>query len=185
MLHTIIKEAQAHMEKAIGFLKKDLASIRTGRANAALLDPVKVDYYGTLSPISQIAAVTVPESRTILIKPWEKNLLKLIEKAILDANLGLTPTNDGDVIRIGMPPLTEERRKEFVKQAKSRGEEARVSIRNVRRDANEALKKALKEASISEDEEKRGLKQVQDLTDQFVKGVDELLLTKESEILTI
>lgn len=185
MLNQIMSDAKSEMDKAIEGLKKHLTTIRTGRAHISLLDPVRVDYYGTPTPVSQVASVSIPDARMLVIKPWEKPLLKVIEKAIMDANLGITPTNDGDVIRVSMPPLTEERRKEFVKQARARGEEAKVSVRNARRDANEMLKDAKAEGSIAEDEEKRGLKSVQDATDHAISEIDKLLAHKESDIMTV
>jgi ribosome recycling factor len=173
------------MDKAIEALKRHLASIRTGRAHASLLDGVSVDYYGTVTPLNQVATINVPEPRTLVIKPWEKSLVKLIEKAILEANLGLMPTTDSDMLRINMPQLTEERRKEFVKQAQKRGEEAKVAIRNARRDANDSLKDGVKKSILGEDEEKRGLKTVQDATDASIAQVDALVVQKEKELMTI
>lgn len=185
MLDEIQSEAKEQMEKAIEALKKQLAAIRTGRANTALLEPVRVSYYGSMTPLNQVASVTIADARLIVVKPWEKNLLKDIEKAIVDANLGLMPSNDGEVVRVPVPALSEERRKDYVKQAKSKGEDAKVAIRNARRDANEMLKSATKDGEISEDDEKRGLKTVQDLTDAYVKKVDELLAHKEQEIMEV
>lgn len=185
MLNDIQTEARENMEKAIEALKKHLSVIRTGRANVGMLDGIRVDYYGTPTPLNQVASVSTPDARLILIKPWEKPLLKEIEKAIVESNIGLTPANDGDVIRVPIPALSEERRKEYVKQAKNRCEDAKVAVRNARRDANELLKEATKEGEISEDDEKRGLKGIQDLTDDYVKKVDELLAKKESEIMEV
>ncbi len=184
MLNEIVNDSKSEMDRAIEALKKHLTTIRTGRAHVSLLDTVRVDYYGTPTPLNQVANITVPDARLLMIKPWEKGTLKLIEKAILDANIGVTPTNDGDVIRVAIPPLTEERRREFVKQARGRGEDAKVAVRNVRRDTNEMLKDATKEGSLSEDEEKRSLKTVQDMTDQAISEIDKLLAHKESEIMT-
>jgi len=185
MLNQIINDAKSDMDRSIDGLKKNLATIRTGRAHISLLDSVRVDYYGTPTPLSQVANLSVPDARMIMIKPWEKPMLKAIEKAIMDANLGVTPSNDGDVIRVGVPSLTEERRREFVKQARARGEDAKVAVRNARRDANELLKEAKTEGEISEDDEKRGLKSVQDATDQSISDIDKLLAHKESEIMTV
>lgn len=185
MLNEIESETRDNMDKAIEALKKHLSVIRAGRASAGMLDGVRVDYYGTMTPLNQVSNVTTPDARLIMVKPWEKGLLKEIEKAIVEANLGLTPVNDGEVIRVPIPPLSEERRKEYVKAAKGRCEDAKVAVRNVRRDANEMLKEATKEGEISEDDEKRGLKIVQDLTDEYVKKVDELLAKKESEIMEV
>ena len=185
MLNEIQNEARDNMEKALDALKKQLTSIRTGRANISMLDGIRVDYYGTPTPLNQIANVTTPDARLIMVKPYEKQLLKEIEKAIVDSNIGLTPGNDGDVLRLPIPALSEERRKEYVKQAKGRCEDAKVAVRNARRDANEMLKEATKESEISEDDEKRGLKLVQDLTDEYVKRVDELFVKKEGEIMEV
>lgn len=185
MLNDIQHEAKDQMEKVIEVLKKQLATIRTGRANASILDGVRVNYYGSLTPLNQVANVTVADARLLMIKPWEKGILKDIEKAVVEANLGLMPSNDGDFIRVPIPALSEERRKDYVKQTKSKGEDAKVAIRNARRDANEMLKSATKDGEISEDDEKRGLKHIQDLTDTFVKKVDELLVHKEAEIMEV
>ncbi len=185
MLEDICNEAKDSMNKAVEALKKHLATIRTGRASISLLDGVRVDYYGTPSPISQVATVTIPDPRSLMIKPWDKGMLKAIEKGIQEANLGLNPVVDSDVVRVPVPALTEERRKEFVKQAKQRGEDAKVAARNARRDANEMLKDALKDSSISEDDEKRGLKVTQDLTDHTITEIDKLLQHKEAEIMTV
>jgi ribosome recycling factor len=173
------------MKKALAALDKDFAGLRSGRAAAALVDNLKVDYYGALTPISQIGSVAVPDSRTITIQPWDKKAFALVEKAIMAANLGLTPMNDGKLIRIGIPPLTEERRKELGKVAKKYAEEARVAIRNIRRDANDGLKKLEKEKHLAEDDAKKGQESVQKLTDGYVAKVDKNLQAKEKEILEI
>lgn len=185
MLDQINSEAESQMEKAIEALKKHLSHIRAGRANVAMVDGVRVDYYGTPSPLNQVASVTVGDARLLVVKPWEKNLLKDIEKAIIEANIGLQPSNDGEIIRLPIPALSEERRKEYVKQAKTRCEDAKVAVRSARRDANDMLKEASKESEISEDDEKRGLKMIQDKTDDFVKRIDELLEKKENEIMEV
>lgn len=185
MLAEIVSGSKMDMEKAIDALKKALATIRTGRAHVSLLDSVKVDYYGAISPLSQVANITIPDPKLLVVKPWDKNMVKPIEKAIQEANLGLNAMTDGDMIRVPVPALTEERRKEFVKQARQRAEDAKVAIRNSRRDSNEMLKDASKDGTISEDEEKRGLKQVQDLTDQYIADVDKLVEHKEAEIMTV
>jgi ribosome recycling factor len=185
MLEDIQQDAKSQMKKAMDALKKSLGTIRTGRANVGMLDPVRVNYYGTPSPLSQVASITVADARMLMVKPWEKDLLKDIEKGILEANLGLTPATDGEVVRVPIPTLTEERRKEFVKQARNKCEDGKVAVRNARRDANDMLKAATKDGDISEDEEKRGLKAVQDLTDGYVKSVDEILNTKEAEIMEV
>jgi ribosome recycling factor len=185
MLNEISGEAKDQMERAIDALKKQLSTIRAGRANVAMLEGIRVDYYGNPSPLNQVASVTVADARLLMVKPWEKQLLKDIEKAIVEANIGIQPNNDGEVIRLPIPALSEERRKEYVKQAKTRCEDAKIAVRNARRDANEMLKDATKEGEISEDDEKRGLKTIQDLTDQYVARVDELLAKKEGEIMEV
>lgn len=185
MINDIAQDMKASIEKTIDVLKKQLAAIRTGRAHTSLIDSVKIDYYGTPTPIAQVANITTPDPRTLAVKPWEKGLQKLIEKAILEANLGLTAITDGDLVRVPVPPLTEERRREFCKQAKARAEEAKLAIRNARRDANDMLKTSVKDGDISEDEEKRGLKMVQDATDAAVSSVDDLCTKKEAEIMTV
>ena len=181
---TILDPAQAKMDKAIEFLVEALASVRAGKASTNLLNGITVDYYGNPTPVSQVASVTVPDARTVLIQPWEKNLIGAIEKAILVANIGLTPSNNGEHIRLNIPPLTEERRKELVKQIKSEAETARISIRNIRRDAVEAFKKAQKEG-MPEDMAKDGEDSFQKLTDKYMKKVDELFAAKEAEIMTV
>ncbi len=181
----MFKEIRARMEKSIAALKAELATIRTGRANAAILDQVRVEYYGTEVPVNQVGNISVPEPRMLVITPWEKSTLKAIEKAILASDLGLTPTNDGEVIRIVLPELTEERRKELVKQARQFGEKARVAIRNIRRDANDEIKRQVREEGLSEDESKRMQEQVQKITDEFIAEVDRIIEHKEQEILTV
>ena len=185
MLDDIIKDAKESMEKAITALKTQLQSIRTGRANPSMLDGVRVNYYDTPTPLNQVATVSAQDARMLLIKPFEKRIIKDIEKAIVEANLGFNPVNDGDFIRVPMPPLSTERRKEYVKLAKTRCEDSKVAIRGVRRDANELLKETQKDGSITEDEEKRGLKTVQDTTDAYVKKIDEMLTKKEAEIMEV
>jgi len=179
------KKAKEKMEKAIEVLKKDLGSIRTGRASISLLDHITVDYYGTQTPLNQVASLSVPEPRMIAIQPWEQALIPVIEKAILQSDLGLNPSNDGKVIRIAIPPLTEERRKQLVKVVRKRAEEARVAIRNIRRDTNEELKRLEKNEHISEDDIKRGLEEIQKLTDAHIKTIDEVLQHKEKEIMEV
>ena len=185
MLDDIVKDAKDNMDKAIDGLKKGLLTIRTGRAHPSMLDNVRVDYYGTATPLNQVANVTAQDARLLVIKPFEKRILKDIEKAIIEANLGFNPTNDGDFVRVPMPPLWTERRKEYVKLSKTKGEDTKVAIRNVRRDANEMIKEASKDGSITQDEEKRGLEVVQDATDAYVKKVDDLLAAKEKEIMEV
>jgi ribosome recycling factor len=178
-------KAAKQMDAAIEHLKRELARIRTGRASTSLLDNIMVDYYGTPTPVAQVATMSVPEPRLITISPWEGKMVAAIERAIMMSDLGLNPSNDGKVIRLPIPPLTEERRKEFVKQAHKVGEEARVSIRNARRDAVEAFKRMQKDGDISEDDSKRSQERVQQLTDEHGKHVDEILKRKDHEIMEI
>ena len=185
MLDDIVKDAKDTMDKAIDALKKQLATIRTGRANPSMLDSVKVNYYDVATPLNQVATVTAQDARLLVIKPFEKRIIKDIEKAIVEANLGFNPSSDGDFVRVPMPPLSTERRKEYVKLAKSKCEDAKVAIRNVRRDANEMLKEAEKGGDITQDQEKRGLKTTQDQTDAFVKKIDDMLTAKEKEIMEV
>ncbi|GAV23464.1 ribosome-recycling factor [Carboxydothermus pertinax] len=185
MIQDVLKEAQDHMQKAVEALKKEFATMRVGRATPALLEKVLVDYYGSQMPVNQLATITAPEARLLVIQPWDKGALGAIEKAILKSDLGLTPTNDGSVIRLTIPPLTQERRQELVKVAKKKAEEARVAIRNIRREANDQIKNLEKDKTVSEDEGKRGQDEVQKLTDKFIKTVDELLKSKEEEIMSV
>lgn len=180
----ILDAAQVKMDKIVAHLIDDLASVRAGRASTNLLNGITVDYYGTPTPVSQVASVTVPDARTVLVQPWEKNMIAPIEKAILVANIGLTPSNNGEHIRLNIPPLTEERRKELVKQIRADAETARVGMRAVRRDAVESFKKAQKDG-MPEDMAKDGEESVQKLTDKYTKKVDELLAGKEKEIMTV
>ncbi|TAN42361.1 MAG: ribosome recycling factor [Nitrospirae bacterium] len=179
------KKATERMNGAIESLKKDFASVRTGRASLALLDGIMVDYYGTLTHLSQVATLGIPESRQITIQPWEPKLITEIEKAILKSDLGLNPGNDGKTIRIVIPQLTEERRKQLVKVVKKRAEEGRVAVRNIRRDVNDELKKTEKEKHYSEDDVKRFHDEIQKLTDSYVNKVEEVLLHKEKEIMEV
>lgn len=181
----ILLEAEERMEKAIAALERDFGKLRTGRATTTLVDGIKADYYGTPTPINQMASVAVPDSRTITIQPWDKGGIAAVEKAILKSDLGLTPINDGKLIRISIPPLTEERRKELVKVARKYGEETRVAVRNVRRDTNDTLKKAEKDKQITEDQLKRATEDVQKITDKFVAQVEEKCAEKEKEIMDI
>ncbi|HEX9873890.1 MAG TPA: ribosome recycling factor [Deferrimonas sp.] len=185
MVKDVIAKTRVGMEKSIEALKKEFSRVRTGRASINLLDDVRVDYYGTPTPLSQIATLIVPEPRLITIQPWEKKLIPDIERAILKADLGLNPASDGVLVRIAIPPLTEDRRKEMVKLIKRMTEDAKVAIRNVRREANDSLKKLEKDKEISEDELKRGEKEIQDLTDGFVKKTDEVMVVKEKEVMEI
>ena len=179
------KNSEQRMQKSIETLKADLAKVRTGRAHTGILDHVMVDYYGSPTNITQVANVTLIDARTIGVQPWEKKMLNAIEKAIRDADLVLNPSSQGEMIRVPTPPLTEERRKEMVKLVKTEGEGAKIAVRNIRRDANETLKKILKDKECSEDDERRAQDEVQKLTDKFVAEVDKLLLEKEKEVLTV
>jgi ribosome recycling factor len=181
---TILAEASARMQKSVDFLEDTLLNIRAGKASTNVLNGVFVDYYGSQTPVSGVASVTVPDAKTILIQPWDKNMIRVIEKAIIDSNIGLTPSNNGEHIRLSIPPLTEERRKELVKQSKGEVENARISLRNARRDAVEAFKKAVKEG-MPEDESKDGESQAQKLLEKFSKLVDAAFEKKEKEIMTV
>ena len=184
-IDSILLDAEDRMEKALAALDREFAKLRTGRATTALVDGIKADYYGTPTPISQMASVAVPDSRTLTIQPWDKGGIALIEKAILKSDLGLTPVNDGKVVRIVMPPLTEERRKDLSKVARKYSEDAKVAVRNVRRDANEHLKKLEKDKTLSEDDLKKATDDVQKLTDKFVADADKRCQAKEKEIMDI
>jgi len=173
------------MKKSVKSLDDEFNTIRTGRASASLFDKIKVEYYGNPTPLNQVATISVPEARLVVIQPWDKSVIGQIEKAIQKSELSLNPVNDGKVIRINIPPLTEERRKEYVKMAKNLAEQARVAIRNIRRDANDDLKKSQKASDISEDEEKRNEDEVQKLTDKYIEEINKLLEDKEKEILEI
>ncbi|MBQ8085946.1 MAG: ribosome recycling factor [Lachnospiraceae bacterium] len=181
----MLKEFEEKMQKSIDNLENEFSNIRAGRANPNILNKIKVEYYGVPTPLQQVGNVSVPEARTILITPWEPSLLKEIEKAILASDLGLTPNNDGKSVILNFPELTEERRKELVKDIKKKGENAKVAVRNVRRDANDALKKKLKASEISEDEEKENIDKVQKLTDKYVEKIDSVVENKSKEILTV
>lgn len=179
------KNTEQRMHKSIDTLKADLAKVRTGRAHTGILDHVMVDYYGAPTNLSQVANVTLVDARTIGVQPFEKKMLATIEKAIRDSDLGLNPSSQGEMIRVPTPALTEERRREMVKLVKSEAEDAKIAIRNIRRDANESLKKLLKDKAISEDEERRSQDEVQKLTDKFVIEIDKLVVDKEKEVLTV
>lgn len=180
----ILSVADERMEEAVMYLEDALSHIRAGKANVKLLDGIRVDNYGSMVPINQCAAVTTPDARTISIKPWDKSMFKVIEKAIINSDLGIMPENNGEIIRIGIPPLTEERRKQLNKQCGKEGEQAKVSVRNARREGNEQLKKAVKEG-LSEDFQKDGEAELQKKHDKFIKQIDELLAAKEKEIMTV
>ncbi|MCL6625604.1 MAG: ribosome recycling factor [Alicyclobacillus shizuokensis] len=182
MLEDIVKSAQDRMHKTIEALKRDLATVRAGRATPAMLDKVMVEYYGAQMPVNQVSTVSVPEPRQLVITPWDKGMLSEIEKAIQKSDLGLNPMNDGSVIRLVIPPLTDERRQELTKVVRRMAEEARVAIRNVRRDANDDLKRTEKAGEVSEDQVRRGMDRIQQLTDRFVVEVDKMLEVKEREL---
>lgn len=184
-MQKVIKDAEARMRKCIESFKTEITKLRTGRANPGILDHIRVDYYGSEMPINQVANINVTDARTLTITPWEKKMVQLIEKAILNSDLGLNPATTGDVIRVPMPALNEERRKELIKVLKTEAESARVSIRNVRRDANAELKEELKAKQITEDEERRFSDEVQKITDKFVVEVDQLTTAKESDLMAI
>jgi len=185
MYNDVLNDAKGGMSKSIDSLKKELTKVRTGRASISLLDDIRIDYYGTPTPLNQVGTLAVPEPRLITIQPWEKPLIPEIEKAIMKADLGLNPASDGQIVRLAIPALTEDRRKEMAKLAKSFGENAKISVRNTRRDANDMLKQMEKDKDISEDDLKRGEKEVQDLTDGFVKQIDDIVTAKENEVMEI
>jgi len=185
MTDAIFKEMKDKMDKAIDVFHRELAKLRTGRASLSILDGVRVDYYGTPTPIHQLATMSVPESRLITIQPWDASVLADIEKAIMNSDLGLTPTNDGKLIRISIPQLTEERRKDIVKVAKKVAEECKIAIRNNRRDANESIKKVEKDKAISQDDLKKAQTQIQEITDKYIAKIDDILKHKEKEIMEV
>ena len=185
MIDDVIKDTEDGMKRALAAFERELAKIRTGRANLSLLDGIKVDYYGSPTPLNQVASLNVADARLITIKPWEKNLIPVIEKAIRTSDLGLNPVTDADIVRLPVPPLTQERRKELVKVVNRMTEEARVAVRGARRDGNDMLKDALKEKEISEDESKSGQKSIQDLTDKYIAKVDATGEAKEKEIMEV
>jgi len=185
MLNDAYKDIKNKMDGAISSLKREFGTLRAGRASLAVLDTITVDYYGVPTPLSQVASLAVPESRLIVIQPWESKILPDIEKAIMKSDLGLMPTNDGKLIRLAFPPLTEERRKELVKVAKRVAEEAKVAIRNIRRDGNDFIKDLEKEKEISEDDLKKGQEEVQKITDSYIAKVDDILTHKEKEIMEV
>jgi ribosome recycling factor len=180
-----LQKARQRMDGAIEALRREFASVRTGKANAALLDTVKVEAYGSTVPINQVGTVSAPEARMLVVQPWDKSLLKAIEKALRESDLGLNPSNDGSILRIPIPPLTEERRREFVKMLHKLTEEARVAVRNVRRDANDEVKQRQKDEGLSEDDIRREQGEVQKLTDQYIGKIDELMKHKEAEIMEV
>jgi len=185
MVSEIKKKSEDKMGKALEMLKREYAAIRTGRASLGILDGISVDYYGTPTPLNQVANLAIPEPRLITLQPWDPKMVGDIEKAIMKSDLGLTPSNDGKLIRLAIPPLTEERRQQIVKQAKKLAEESRVAVRNIRRDINDEIKKKGKESHLSEDDTKRAQEETQKLTDSFIKKIDDLLAHKEKEIMTV
>jgi ribosome recycling factor len=185
MLNDIYADAQEHMDKALESLERDFRRLRTGRASVSLVDGIRVEYYGASTPLSQLATLTIPDPRTIMIQPWDTSVIGEVEKAILKSELGLTPMNDGKIIRINIPPLTTERRRELVKIVKKMAEEAKVAVRNIRRDANEMIKDLKKEKEISEDDQFRAQEETQKITDDLIKRIDAVYAAKEKEILEI
>lgn len=185
MINEVKKSAEQKMQKSLEAFKHDLAKVRTGRAHTGLLDHIMVDYYGTDTPINQVANVTLVDARTIGVQPWEKSMLGKVEKAIRDSDLGLNPASMGDIIRVPMPMLTEERRRDLIKVVRAEAENARVAVRNVRRDANNEFKSLLKDKDITEDEERRGQDDIQKLTDKYVAEIDKVLGVKESELMAV
>lgn len=185
MINEIIKDAEQRMTKANDFLKKELAGFHIGRATPALLDNIQIEYYGTMTPLNQVANIQTPEARLLVIQPWDKTAISAIEKAIMKSDLGLTPNNDGTIIRLPIPQLTEERRLEIVKQVKKKSEEGKVDIRNIRRDINDQIKSIEKDKDISEDESKKAQDDIQKITDKFIKEIDDITDAKEKDILEI
>ncbi len=185
MINDVKKAAEDKMSKSVDSLKVDLSKVRTGRAHTGLLDHIHVDYYGSPMPLNQVANVTLADARTIAVQPWEKKMIPVVEKAIRDSDLGLNPATQGDIVRVPMPALTEERRRDLIKVVRHDAENARVAIRNVRRDANEQLKKLLKDHKVSEDDERHAQTDVQKLTDRFIAEVDRQLTTKEADLMAV
>lgn len=185
MIADVKKSAEQKMQKSLEALKTDFSKVRSGRPHTGLLDHIMVDYYGTPTPINQVANISLPDARTIGVVPWDKKMINAIEKAIRDSELGLNPMTVGDMVRVPMPPLTEERRRELAKIVKNEAESSRVAMRNVRRDANAQLKELLKEKQISEDEDRRGQEEIQKLTDRYIAEVDKLLQAKEAELMAV
>jgi len=181
----IVSGTESKMKDAIAFLEEDLKTYRVGKANPAVFNPILVDYYGTPTPLAQISSISAPDAKTLVIQPWEKTLISKIEKAIMDANIGLTPQNNGELIRCTVPALTEERRKELIKKAKAAGENSKIVVRNARRDGVDALKKAQKNEGLSEDTQKEAEAEIQKITDKNVKSIDDIVAAKEKEIMTV
>ncbi|MDR2016495.1 MAG: ribosome recycling factor [Burkholderiales bacterium] len=184
MIPEIKKTAEHKMKRTIETLVNDLGKVRTGRAHTGVVDHIHVDYYGTLTPINQVANITLADSRTISVQPWEKKMVPVVEKALRDSDLGINPNTQGDVIRLPLPPLTEERRRDLAKMVRHEGENAKIAVRNVRRDANEHLKKLLKDHEVAEDEERRAQEDVQKTTDKFIGEIDKLIAAKEAELMS-
>lgn len=185
MIKDMISETDGRMKKTIEHLTQDLATLRAGRANPAMVDRLMVSYYGQATPLNQLANITVPEPRLLVIQPWDKSSIPEIEKAVMKSDLGINPSNDGNVIRLAIPQLTEERRKEIVKVVKKRGEEAKVAIRNIRREQNDFMKAAEKDKVVSEDESKKGIEEVQKITDKYIKDIDTIMAAKEKDIMEV
>ncbi|MEY2701180.1 MAG: ribosome recycling factor [Pseudomonadota bacterium] len=185
MIEELQKTTAERMKKSIESLKHELAKIRTGRAHPSLLEHVRVSYYGSEMPLNQVANVTAEDARTLAVTPWEKNMIQAVEKAIMTSDLGLNPNTTGSVIRVPMPPLTEQRRKDLIKVVRSEGENSKVAIRNIRRDANAELKQALKDKLVSEDQDRKAQEQIQKLTDQYIKEVDQVLEVKETDLMAV
>lgn len=185
MIAELKKSTEQKMQKSLEALKADLSKVRTGRAHTGILDHVQVDYYGSMMPINQVANVTLIDARTIGVTPWEKKMIPVVEKAIREADLGLNPATQGDIVRVPMPPLTEERRKDLIKVVRHEAENARVAVRNLRRDANNALKEAIKAKTISEDDERRAQEDIQKLTDRYIAEVDKALASKEADLMAV
>ena len=184
LIKMVLDDTGAKMDKSIQHLENELAKIRAGKANPRIVDGIMVEYYGVMTPLSQVSNIGTPDVKTVAIQPWEKNMIYPIEKAIMQANIGITPENNGEIIRLNIPPLTEERRKNLVKQVKQEGEDTKVGIRNVRRDANDELKQLQKDG-LPEDEEKNGVGEVQKLTDEYIVKVDKIIEAKETDIMTV
>ncbi|MCL2308982.1 MAG: ribosome recycling factor [Proteobacteria bacterium] len=185
MIPEIKKTAEHKMGRTIETLTDELGKVRTGRAHTGIVDHIHVDYYGTQTPINQVANITLADARTIAVQPWEKKMVPIVERALRDSDLGINPNTQGDVIRLPLPPLTEERRRELAKMVRHEGENAKVAVRNVRRDANEHLKKLLKDHEVAEDEERRAQDEIQKITDKFIAEIDKLITAKEAELMTI
>lgn len=184
-LNEVYQYTKEHMDKTIDSMKRDFSTLRTGKVSTAIVDPIRVDYYGTPTPLSQVGSVIATDATTLVISPWEKNLLKDIERAIQEANIGVNPNNDGEVIKLFFPPMTSEQRKEIAKDAKALGEKAKVAVRNIRKEANDKVKKLEKDKLITEDQSKKGQDEVQKYTDEYVKKIDDMVKHKEEEILKV